>query len=93
VRYDAITSVNTDSVSHNVSLYLWAVGINHLLGTVTVPTGAGTGGVAPVDLLAALRPADQKWVVVPPNWKLRFAFTTAVGAGATLELLAVGGIV
>jgi hypothetical protein len=93
VRYDAITSVNTDSVSHNVSLYLWNVGVNHLLGTVTVPTGAGLGGVAPVDLLAALRPSDQKWLLVPPNWKLRFAFTTAVGAGATLELLAVGGIV
>ena len=90
-RVDAILATNSDSVDHVVLLALNQSGTRHVIGSATIPAGAGTGGAAAVDVLALAMPATVAGIPFVAVESLDAKMVVAVGAGNTVELCVVGG--
>jgi len=95
IRLDNILAYALQAVGYTASLYYTpAGGSAFLLGSATVPAGAGTGGVAPYDLLAAILPANYHYLLVKAGDTLSLALsvTQSTTAGAlTFYAVAYGG--
>lgn len=51
-RIDSINITSTDTIAHDIQIYIQKSSVNYLLGTVPVPAGAGNSStVAPVNVL------------------------------------------
>ena len=92
-RLDAIVTTNTDAIAHVVNLQVTVGATSTFLGSVSVPAGAGVGGVAPVDLIAGLGLASLTALVLPAASILSVAVAVAVTAPQTVAMTAFGGTV
>jgi hypothetical protein len=61
------------------------------VASVTIPAGAGVGGVPPVDALAALVPTPLGLLVVSPDCSFLISLETAPSAGAEVNVSWVEG--
>jgi hypothetical protein len=59
-RLDALICTNTDTVSHNVLVYITVGASQTLVASAAVPAGAGLAGAPSVDVLALGLPSTQK---------------------------------
>jgi len=79
-RWDTILLTNTDTIAHVVRLFTHIATTQVLLGSVSVPAGAGTLGAAPVELLAAVFPATTQGCVLVQGNYLMISVEVAVVA-------------
>jgi len=95
IRLDQILAYGLQAVGYTLSLYYTpAGGSPFLLGTATVPAGAGTGGVAPLDVLAAIFGSTYHYLIVKAGDTLSIALsvTQSTTAGAlTFYAVGIGG--
>jgi hypothetical protein len=90
-RWDTILLTNTDTIAHVVRLYVHIATTQVLLGSVSVPAGAGTLGAAPVELLSALFPSAGQGCVLAQGNYLMLNVEVAVVATFSLYVAAFGG--
>lgn len=94
-RLASVAAASTDTSAIDVQLLAFDGATAWLVGTVTVPIGAGnTGTVAAVNLLSL---SQCPWLngdgslLLPSGWKLQASNVTQVTAAKTLTLVAWGG--
>jgi hypothetical protein len=89
-RIDAILASNDDIIPHVVNLL---VGSNEqaVLASVSVPVGAGAVGAPPVDLLLGPNLTNAPGLLLVSQQQLSAAVEVAVGSGARVRLLILGG--
>lgn len=92
-RFDMVLAISTSVTDHDVRLEAYVAAVGYILGTVSVPAGAGYGVVPAVDLVAALIAAPNDGVVLPAGANLRGACAASLASGETLTLVCVGGTV
>lgn len=97
VRVDGITITSTDTVARVVSFSLgqpvtgetsWG-----LIGSVSVPAGAGDGTVPPLDVLPLILPAGLSGIVLDGQYSLSVKMPTAPATGKTLTITLWGGFI
>lgn len=93
VRIDSILATNTDTIPHVIRLTLVVSSVNYLIGSVSVPAGAGTLGTPSVDALAGSLPVTQAGIVLDPLNSINAAMEVAVAATFAVTLVALGGSV
>lgn len=91
VRVDQISAINTDAIDHHADVVLIAGGTPFVLGSVTIPAGAGVGGVPNVDLLTPSLHAPQAGIVIPYDMGLSVGMEEAVVFGALVAVTVLGG--
>jgi hypothetical protein len=92
-RIDAITVSNTDTIAHVMQLRQVIGGTTRLIGSATIPIGAGIGGAPTVDLLALCQPATQTNLLLLPGDSLTVVLEVALNAGKAIDLVTRGGFV
>lgn len=90
-RIDALVATNNDSIAHVVNVYYFDGATPGLLGSVSVPSGAGTLGTPGVDLLPAVLPASVVGLVCGPVSKIQGNVAVAVTGGNSVQVTALGG--
>jgi hypothetical protein len=90
VSIDEIFVVNTDGIPHVVNVGVGAGGPYAII-SVTVPSGAGAGGVAPVALLAVGLPSTIPNLTVDKGQYLQLWLEVAVVTDQAVQATAVGG--
>lgn len=90
-RFDVIMAANNDTINHIVGFTFVANLTRGVIGSVTVPAGAGYGAVPPVDVLAAMLPTAQPFLLVESNGD-RFCFVgETINTGKIVSLYLQGG--
>ena len=92
-RIDVLTIANTDTVAHNVLILLTAGATTLYIGKVQVAAGAGTGTVAPLDVLAQLFGSVYHYLTYPGSVVVNCQLGEALAAGTFLDIFAMGGFV
>jgi hypothetical protein len=90
-RIDSMVASNTDGIVHVLSLYINQGGPDMLIGSVTVPAGAGTLGTPPFDILAALGASVATGLYNDPTTDYLMALSVSMVAASQLVVLALGG--
>jgi hypothetical protein len=90
-RWDTILLTNTDTIAHVVRLFTHIATTQVLLGSISVPAGAGTLGAPPVELLAALFASTGQGCVLNQGNYLMISVEVAVVATFSLFVAAFGG--
>jgi hypothetical protein len=93
VRFDLIALNSTCAASHVVELLLAAPTVPVIIGSVTVPAGAGADGSPPVSLLANILTGPQDGLVFQRNQTLYVRAQVILGAGELINILYLGGYV
>jgi hypothetical protein len=91
LRCDGLIATNTDTIAHVARLYLNLAAVNYLLGSVSIPAGAGTLGAPGIDLIAGALPAAVSTIVLGPGQFLTLSMEVAVVATFTVAVAALGG--
>lgn len=91
-RIDQIIACSTDTVDRVVDVWFaCANGVTTLLGSVTVPAGAGIAGVVAVDLIAHLPLTVYGGLPMQAGDALLLAMEVAVTAGKSIYFSTLGG--
>lgn len=90
-RVDQLLALNSDTVAHVITIRTTNGSTTQFWGSVSVPAGAGFGGVAPVDVLAAILPSTQLYLLLMQGYSLQGDIPAAPAAGTYVELTAAGG--
>ena len=93
VRMDVILVVSTSVAAHVITLYLTKGATTVTIGSYSIPAGSGFNGVAGVDLIAQLIPANMGAIVLSPGYFLQAALTVTLGVGEGITMLGLGGLV
>lgn len=81
-RIDSMVVTNTDTIAHVVNVFSkTAGGVENLLGSVSVPAGAGTLGTPGVDVLAGSLPATQSGLLIPALTFVSAGMAVTIGTG------------
>jgi hypothetical protein len=91
VRVDTILVSNRDGIAHVIIVQVAVGAVYTIIGTVSVPAGAGTAGTPSVDILAAVLPATQVGLVLPGGDILRISMAVAIVATFDVSVTAFGG--
>jgi hypothetical protein len=89
-RWDTILVANTDTIAHVVRVYAHKSTTMTLIGSVNVPAGAGTAGVAAVELIAALFPTGSQGAAIEQSDYLQMSVEVAVVVAFTVWVFAFG---
>lgn len=92
-RIDTVSMSNTDTIVHVVDINQSIGGTSFLIGSATIPIGAGIGGQPSFDVLAASQPATQTNLVLAPGDSLTFTIEVALNAGKQITAVTRGGYV
>ncbi len=93
-RISALTATSTDTAQRILDIYVQpgGSGTAYLIGSVTIPIGAGTGGAAAVNLLNALQLAgyvlEDGSIGLGINDKLQIAAEVAVTTAKQVNVVA-----
>lgn len=90
-RYDAIFLSQDDVAAHVVALTVAATGGALPIASVSVPAGAGFGGVAPVELVSAAMPAQTPYLLIPEGATLYVNVEVTMPGAKVLNLVGLGG--
>jgi hypothetical protein len=90
-RIDDIVLCSTDTAAIQFDLFLRIGSTSTLLGSVTVPAGSGTGGVAPVLFFEHLAFTNYQGVNLAGNMTLFGSCEATMTAAKTLTVTALGG--
>lgn len=90
-RLDSLICTNTDTVAHNLLIYI-SIGISQtLLGSAIIPAGAGIAGAPGVDALALAMPSTQKGLAFNCPSTLAVATDVTVTSGKFIYWTLQGG--
>ena len=90
-RVDWIIVANSDVIPHVVDVWYNKSSYGVLVGSVSVPAGAGYGGSPSIDLLAAMMAVPFTGLLFDNNGSLSYSVEVAVTAAFTVTLLTIGG--
>jgi hypothetical protein len=91
-RIDDILLSNSDTIAHVVVIAVRSGATDYPLASISVPAGAGSGGVAPVAVAATQLPIGQSGWLFANTQDLR-AKVEVVMTGATfVDVVAYGGL-
>ena len=98
-KIESITATSTDTAAHDVQLWLTISSVNYLLGTISVPAGAGnSSGVPSVDFLKnaqitsfAYDANGNKYIYVANGATLSISSVVTVTSGKLIQAYASGG--
>jgi len=90
-RIDAITATNTDTIVHVIQLRQVFGTTTRLIGSATIPIGAGTGGLASLDVLAACQPSTNPSLCLLPGDSLSVVLEVALTATKVIDIVTRGG--
>jgi hypothetical protein len=94
-RAASLIATSTDTSAIDVQVFAYDGSTAFLIGTITVPIGAGnTGTVGGVNLLqlAGIPGLNSDGsITLPTSWKLQASNVTTVTAAKTLTVVCVGG--
>jgi hypothetical protein len=90
-RLDAVFLCNNDTVPHVVNFFAPGQGTT-TWASISVPAGAGFGGVAAVELISSLPTAVQAAIVFPINSGWSVGLEVALAAGKLVGITYFGGI-
>ncbi len=97
VRLDNILAYSLQNIGYTLTLWYTPSGGSAIpLGTVNVPAGAGSGGSAATDVLAALFPTNYHYIVIARGDALAISLSvtqSTTGSELTFGAYATGGIV
>lgn len=88
-RVDTIDVFNSDTIAHTLLLFL-STDSARPTGEVNIPAGSGYSST-PVDVLAAIRPAQYHYWLFDSVAGLQFALGEAVSSGKKVDVWCVGG--
>jgi hypothetical protein len=91
IRIDGLIATNTDTIAHVARLYINLAAVNYLLGSVSIPAGAGTLGAAGIDLLAGAIPGVDSTIALAPGQFLTVSMEVAVVLTFTVTVASLGG--
>ena len=91
-RVDALLVSNRDTIAHVVNIVLTHVGVLTVLGSTSVPAGAGFAGAPSVDIMAASFPSTQVGMNLTGADLLGVQLAVAVAATFDVSVTAVGGL-
>jgi len=90
-RIDTVIVTLTETSSRVVNVFKKTNGgLEQLLGSVTVAASQGLSGTPGVDVLAAVLPASQVGILLPPDDQVTVGMASALTSG-TLHVTAFGG--
>jgi hypothetical protein len=92
-RVDAIVVTNTSTSDQILELGLKPGGVVYPLGQVTIPALAGTPGVPPVDLVAALAPPSIGAFIVQRGATLQLRQVAALTGSDVVTAVTFGGLI
>lgn len=92
-RWDMILASSNAAVDHDARIEAYVGSLSYYLGSVVIPAGAGWTNVPPLDVLAALVPPSNDGITLPPSAYVRATLAVALGAGETINISLVGGLV
>lgn len=90
-RIDVLQAVNTDTVAHELSIWLDNAPTAHGIGSVTLPAGAGTGAIPAVDVFAALLPASFHYLYIQSGGAFYASVAEAISSGKNVYVWGLGG--
>jgi len=90
-RYDACIATSTDTIAHVVELILLDGSNTTVLGTATLPAGAGGAGTPGVDLLGLALPAVLSGIAIKAVSNFQVRFQVAIQATFQVDFTLVGG--
>src|SRR6266581_6119863 len=90
-RVDSVFCTNTDVIAHVVRLWMNKGGVFALLGSETIPAGAGTGGAPSIDLLASCLPVGEAGLVLDNTCELDVSVEVAVTLTNEVDVTLQGG--
>ena len=91
-RVDEIVISSDDTAAVIIDVYLRTSATNTLLGSVTVPPGAGHAGAPPVAFFGALNIANLNGIALTQVQSLQAACEATMTAAKTCVVTVVGGI-
>lgn len=91
LRIDNILLTSSDTVTRVVDFWYNLSGVNYLIGSVSVPAGAGYAGVAAVDAMATLLLIGQIGLPMNSSAVLNWAVETTVTAAKVVQAVVLGG--
>jgi hypothetical protein len=92
LRIDAIVCTNTDTVAHVLDIKLQYVA-SHVIGSVTIPAGAGYGAVPSIEVVQALNLPNVPGFILPATCFINVQLEVTLTSGKVVELCAIGGYV
>lgn len=92
-RFDAIILSSDDVVDRDVVLWLSIASTFYSIGSITVPAGSGFNGVAPVNALLTLGPANIGGIVFGSFIQFGVSVASTVTAGKTVTVVGLGGVI
>ncbi len=90
-RVDAVYCTNTDVIAHVVRLWMNKGGVFGLIGSETIPAGAGTGGAPSIDLLATCLPVGEVGLLLDSSCELDVSVEVAVTLSNEVDVVLQGG--
>jgi len=91
-RIDAIVVSNRDGIAHVVNVSHVLAGVTVQLGSVSIAAGQGYLGTPGIDLLAAILPATQVGINLPPFATLNVSLAVTIVATFDMSFFYVGGV-
>lgn len=91
-RYDAVLVSNSDTVAHDMTIAVVQGASTVVQGTISIPARSGYDGNFMASVFAILYPAAYQQLVFPANGYLSFSLAVAPGAGTTVTLFGLGGL-
>lgn len=89
-RVDAIW-VTTDSAAAIIVRLIYGWDGNNIVGSISVPAGAGRAAAAPIQLLTCLPENPHEGLLLLPGAILKLQLETALAAGKTMAFTLIGG--
>jgi len=90
-RVDEIIVFSTDSAARVMRLLWHTASTALLLGSATIPAGAGTAGAASIDLIQAIAVFASRGIVLPAGDYLMVAMESAITSPLNIVVVAMGG--
>jgi len=90
-RVDQIIVVSTDSASRVMRLLWHTASSALLLGSATIPAGAGTAAAPSIDLIQAIAVFAGRGIDLPAGDYLMVAMESAITSPLTIVVVAMGG--
>jgi hypothetical protein len=90
-RVDALLFASTAPIAHDVLIALQYAGDYALVGTVTIPPGAGYTTVPLVDAVPLVAPANLAGWVLPTLYALKVKLAVILGAAEEITVSSLGG--
>jgi hypothetical protein len=90
-RIDQIWATNDDAIPHVVSVGYYQGGANFLMGSVSVPVGAGFAGTPGIELLSAILGAQNQGIVLQSADYCGVGVEVAMVGTSRITLVFLGG--